>query len=206
MAACTTPVVSAIGHEQDTPILDHVADVRASTPTDAARRVVPDVAEQLALIGQLRTRARRCLMGRIDREMSWLSAIRSRPALANPVREVERHQELVTALAERARRGLSARLDRAADDIGHTRARLIALSPAATLRRGYAIVQHDDASVVRSAAEVEPGESLTVRFADDQLYRHRRGARAAALNPAGATDQAFDAEHWRRYSRADAPP
>jgi exodeoxyribonuclease VII large subunit len=169
VAACTTPVVSAIGHEQDTPILDHVADVRASTPTDAARRVVPDVAEQLALIGQLRTRARRCLVGRIDREMSWLSAIRSRPALANPVREVERHQELVTALAQRARRCLSATLDRAADDIGHTRARLIALSPAATLRRGYAIVQHDDTSVVRSAAEVEPGEPLTVRFADDQL-------------------------------------
>ncbi len=169
VAACTTPVVSAIGHEQDAPILDHVADVRASTPTDAARRVVPDVAEQLALIAQLRTRARRCLMGRIDREMSWLSAIRSRPALANPVREVERHQELVTALAQRARRCLSATLDRAADDIGHTRARLIALSPAATLRRGYAIVQRDDASVVRSAAEVEPGESLTVRFADDQL-------------------------------------
>jgi exodeoxyribonuclease VII large subunit len=169
VAACTTPVVSAIGHEQDTPILDHVADVRASTPTDAARRVVPDVAEQLALIGQLRTRARRCLMGRIDREMSWLSAIQSRPALANPVREVERHQELVTALAQRARRCLSATLDRAADDIGHTRARLIALSPAATLRRGYAIVQHDDGSVVRSAAEVEPGEPLTVRFADDQL-------------------------------------
>jgi exodeoxyribonuclease VII large subunit len=169
VAGCTTPVVSAIGHEQDTPILDHVADVRASTPTDAARRVVPDVAEQLALIGQLRTRARRCLVGRIDRELSWLSAIRSRPALANPAREVERHQEQVAALAQRARRCLSATLDRAADDIGHTRARLIALSPAATLRRGYAIVQHDDASVVRSAAEVERGESLTVRFADDQL-------------------------------------
>jgi exodeoxyribonuclease VII large subunit len=137
--------------------------------------VVPDVAEQLALIGQLRTRARRCLMGRIDREMSWLSAIQSRPALANPVREVERHQELVTALAQRARRCLSATLDRAADDIGHTRARLIALSPAATLRRGYAIVQHDDASVVRSAAEVEPGEPLTVRFADDQLTATAEG-------------------------------
>jgi exodeoxyribonuclease VII large subunit len=169
VAACATPVVSAIGHEQDTPILDHVADVRASTPTDAARRVVPDVSEQLALIGQLRTRARRCLAGRLDREMSWLSAIRSRPALANPVREVERQQEQVMALAQRARRCLSASLDRASDDVGHTRARLVALSPAATLRRGYAIVQHGDASVVRSAADVDPDESLTVRFADDQL-------------------------------------
>ena len=169
VAACTTPVVSAIGHEQDSPILDHVADVRASTPTDAARRVVPDVAEQLALIAQLRTRARRCLAGRLDREMSWLSGIRSRPALANPVREIERQQELVAALTERARRSLAASLDRASDDVRHTRARLIALSPAATLRRGYAIVQRGDSSVVRSASEVTTDEALTVRFADDQL-------------------------------------
>jgi exodeoxyribonuclease VII large subunit len=170
VAASTTPVVSAIGHEQDAPILDHVADVRASTPTDAARRVVPDVAEQLALITQLRTRARRSLAGRLDREMSWLSGIKSRPALANPVREIERQQENVAALTQRARRSVSASLDRASDDVRHTRARLIALSPAATLRRGYAIVQRDDgSSVVRSAAEVTPDEALTIRFADDQL-------------------------------------
>jgi exodeoxyribonuclease VII large subunit len=169
VAACRTPVVSAIGHEQDAPILDYVADVRASTPTDAARRVVPDVSEQFALITQLRTRARRCLAGRLDREMSWLAAIKSRPALANPVREIERQQELVTALTQRARRCLSASLDRASDDVSHTRARLLALSPAATLRRGYAIVQHGDSSVVRSAAEVAQDETLIVRFADDQL-------------------------------------
>jgi exodeoxyribonuclease VII large subunit len=169
VAACRTPVVSAIGHEQDAPILDYVADVRASTPTDAARRVVPDVTEQLALISQLRTRARRSLAGRVDRELSWLSAIRSRPALANPVREIERQQELVAALTQRARRSLSATLDRASDDVSHTRARLVALSPAATLRRGYAIVQHADATVVRSAADVAPDEALTVRFADEQI-------------------------------------
>jgi exodeoxyribonuclease VII large subunit len=169
VAAGKTPVVSAIGHEQDSPLLDYVADVRASTPTDAARRVVPDVGEQLALVGQLRARARRHLTGRLDRETSWLSAIRSRPALASPVREIERQQELVSALTDRARRCLAARLDRASDDVSHTRARLIALSPAATLRRGYAIVQHADSSVVRSAAEVTPDEALTIRFADEQL-------------------------------------
>jgi exodeoxyribonuclease VII large subunit len=169
VAACRTPVVSAIGHEQDTPIMDNVADVRASTPTDAARRVVPDVTEQLALIGQLRSRARRYLAGRLEREMSWLSGIRSRPALADPVREIERQQELVTAMTQRARRSLSAGLDRAADDVSHTRARLIALSPAATLRRGYAIVQNADSSVVRSAGQVAPGDPLTIRFTDDQL-------------------------------------
>jgi exodeoxyribonuclease VII large subunit len=169
VAACRTPVVSAIGHEQDTPILDYVADVRASTPTDAARRVVPDVSEQIALIAQLRARAHRSVAGRIDRETAWLAAIKSRPALANPVREIERQSELVTALTQRARRCLSATLDRASDDVSHTRARLLALSPAATLRRGYAIVQHGDSSVVRSAAEVAQDEKLIVRFADDQL-------------------------------------
>jgi exodeoxyribonuclease VII large subunit len=169
VAACRTPVVSAIGHEQDTPILDYVADVRASTPTDAARRVVPDVSEQIGLVAQLRARARRSVAGRIDRELSWLAAIKSRPALANPVREIERQAELVTALTQRARRCLSATLDRASDDVSHTRARLLALSPAATLRRGYAIVQHGDSSVVRSAAEVARDEKLIVRFADDQL-------------------------------------
>jgi exodeoxyribonuclease VII large subunit len=169
VAACRTPVVSAIGHEQDSPILDYVADIRASTPTDAARRVVPDVAEQLALVAQLRSRARRCVTGRLDRESSWLAAVRSRPALASPVREIERRQEQLTAVTERARRSVSASLDRAQDGLDHTRARLLALSPAATLSRGYAIVQRGDASVVRSAAQVAEGETLTIRFAEDQL-------------------------------------
>ena len=169
VAACQTPVVSAIGHEQDAPLLDYVADARASTPTDAARRVVPDVAEQLALIGQLRGRARRCLTGRLDRESSVLAGLRSRPALAAPLREVERREEQVLALAQRAHRCLSARLDRAHADVAHTRGRLLALSPAATQRRGYAIVQRADGTVVRTATQVAAGEKLTVRFAEDQM-------------------------------------
>jgi exodeoxyribonuclease VII large subunit len=169
VAACRTPVVSAIGHEQDTPLLDYVADLRASTPTDAAKRIVPDVAEQLALIAQLRDRARRCVTGWLDRETAWLQSVRSRPALADPVREVERQAERVDALLQRARMSLDTSLVRGRDDVAHTRARLLALSPASTLRRGYAIVQHSNDAVVRSAAEVEPGETLTVRFAADQL-------------------------------------
>src|SRR6266851_3886748 len=153
VAACRTPVVSAIGHEQDAPLLDYVADV----------------AEQLALIAQLRGRARRCLAGRLDRESSWLAGLRSRPALASPLREVERRQEQVLALAERAHRCLSARLDRAHDDVTHTRDRLLSLSPATTLRRGYAIVQRADGTVVRTATQVAEGERLSVRFAEDQL-------------------------------------
>ena len=169
VAAGRKPVVSAIGHEQDTPLLDYVADVRASTPTDAAKRVVPDVAEQLALITQLRDRARRSVTGWLDRESAWLAAVTSRPALADPVREIERQAERVDALRQRARMSLDASLTRGRDDVAHTRARLLALSPASTLRRGYAIVQHAGDGVVRSAAEVEPGERLTVRFAADQL-------------------------------------
>ncbi len=169
VAGCVTPVISAIGHEQDAPLLDLVADVRASTPTDAARRAVPDVAEELELVGQLRARARRSVTGRLDREASWLTAIRSRPALASPLREIDRSHEQVLGLADRARMTMAADLERRSADVGHLRARLVALSPAATLRRGYAIVQKTDASVIASAAQVSDGELLTVRFADDQL-------------------------------------
>ncbi len=169
-AATVTPVISAIGHEQDVPLLDLVADVRASTPTDAARRAVPDVAEQLALIDQLRSRARRSLAGRLDRELSWVAAVRSRPVLASPMREIDRREEQIMALTERARLSVATGLARASDDIGHTKARLVALSPASTLRRGYAIVQREDAAVVRAASELTKGESLTLRFSDDQAH------------------------------------
>jgi exodeoxyribonuclease VII large subunit len=169
VSAARTPVVSAIGHEQDSPILDLVADVHASTPTDAAKKTVPDVREQLQLVRQLRDRGRRCLGGAVERELAWLRAVRSRPALADPVREIERQSEQVAALRDRARRSLSGALDRAGDELSHTRARLLALSPAATLERGYAIVQREDESVVRESAAIKDGEGLHVRLADGRL-------------------------------------
>jgi exodeoxyribonuclease VII large subunit len=169
VAACRTPVVSAIGHEQDTPLLDFVADLRASTPTDAAKRIVPDVAEQLAFVTQLRDRARRSMRGWLDREQGWLDGVRSRPALADPVREIERQTEQIDGLVRRARQSLDGSLTRASDDITHTKARLLALSPAATLGRGYAIVQSADGAVVRAAADISAGQRLTVRFTEDQL-------------------------------------
>jgi exodeoxyribonuclease VII large subunit len=169
VAACRTPVVSAIGHEQDTPLLDLVADVRASTPTDAAKKTVPDVGEQLALVRQLRDRARRCLTGRFEREVAWLRDVRSRPALADPVREIERRGEQVLMLRDRSRRHLAHRLDRAGDDLRHTRGRLLALSPAATMRRGYSVAQRADGTVLRSAEGVTAGEELVIRFAAGRL-------------------------------------
>lgn len=188
VAACRTPVVSAIGHEQDSPLLDLVADVRASTPTDAAKKVVPDVGEQLTLVRQLRDRGRRVMGGWLDRELAWLTSVRSRPSLADPVRELERRAEQVDALRERARRSLTGSLDRAADSLGHLRARLIALSPAATLERGYAIVQRPDGEVVRLAKDVAVGDPLTIRLSDGRLAVRTESpdATAAAAKPAQA--------------------
>lgn len=169
VSACRTPVVSAIGHEQDSPLIDLVADVRASTPTDAAKKVVPDVGEQLTLVRQLRDRGRRVVGGWLDRELSWLTSVRSRPSLADPVRELDRHAQHVDALRERTRRCLTGYLDRSGDSLDHLRARLVAMSPAATLERGYAIVQRPSGEVVRFAREVKPGDELTIRFSDDRV-------------------------------------
>jgi exodeoxyribonuclease VII large subunit len=181
VSACRTPVVSAIGHEQDNPLLDLVADIRASTPTDAAKKVVPDVGEQLTLVRQLRDRGRRVAGGWLDREMTWLAAVRSRPSLADPVREIERRAEQAEQLRDRARRSLTSSLDRSQDSLEHLRARLTTLSPAATLERGYAIVQRPSGDVVRLAQEVVPGEELTVRFPDNRVtVRSEPAARAKA--------------------------
>jgi exodeoxyribonuclease VII large subunit len=170
VAACRTPVVSAIGHEQDAPLLDFVADLRASTPTDAAKRVVPDVSEQLAVVARLRRGAWRAVTAKVDREASWVAAARSRPSLADPVAAiVERRAEQVTALRARSHRVLAACVDAASRDVGHARARVGALSPAATLERGYAIVQTADGDVVRDATDVQAGDALRVRLAKGRL-------------------------------------
>lgn len=169
VSATRTPVVSAIGHEQDVPLVDLVADRRASTPTDAGKLVVPDVAEQLAGIDGLRHRSRRVMRGRIDREGAALSALRSRPVLARPQEALNRHAAEVQEARERARRCLRSALHRAENDLAHTRARVTALSPAATLARGYAVVQRTDGAVVRSPRQVDVGEPLRIRLADGEL-------------------------------------
>lgn len=169
VASCRTPVVSAIGHEVDAPLLDLVADARASTPTDAAKRVVPDVTEEAARIAQLCARSRTAVQRRIDREQHALDATRSRPVLADPFRGIDERSRVVAELRSRTRRCLAQRLDRAADDVSHTRARVRALSPAATLARGYAVVQRADDHVVRGPADVGEGDSVRLRLADGEL-------------------------------------
>jgi exodeoxyribonuclease VII large subunit len=168
--ACRTPVISAIGHESDTPLVDFVADVRASTPTDAAKRVVPDLGEEQQRIGQVRTRLERAVRALLDREQHRLDAVRSRPVLARPEVMVDLRATEVTTLRERSGRCLDNRLERGVDELAHTVARLRALSPAATLNRGYAIVQRpDDGAVLRDPAEVAPGDALRLRLAGGEL-------------------------------------
>ncbi|WP_059013175.1 exodeoxyribonuclease VII large subunit [Streptomyces specialis] len=169
VAECRTPVVSAIGHEPDAPLLDLVADLRASTPTDAAKRVVPDVGEELARVRPVRGRARWVLRARLDREERGLAETRGRPVLADPRRMTDGRAEEIAALLGRSRRTLAHHLDRARGDLEHTRARVIALSPAATLRRGYAVLRRADGSAVRAADEVAAGESLRARVADGEF-------------------------------------
>ncbi|MFT4286911.1 exodeoxyribonuclease VII large subunit [Nocardioides sp.] len=168
--AARTPVVSAIGHEPDSPLLDLVADVRASTPTDAAKRVVPDVAEELRLVATARDRLRSTLGGWLAREQAALDALRSRPALADPRSLLDDRSAEVAALRDRARRTLSHALDRAADDIGHHRARARALSPLETLRRGYAVVQDAGGHVLASVDGVAAGAAVSVRVADGRIH------------------------------------
>jgi exodeoxyribonuclease VII large subunit len=170
VSACRTPVISAIGHEQDTPLIDLVADVRASTPTDAGKRVVPDVGEQVALVAALRHRAHRAMHHRLDAEERALAAMRARPVLAEPIRDIDRRVDDVRALRTRAFRCASAAIEAAVADLAHTRARVRALSPAATLDRGYAVVQKEDGTVVRDAADVAVSESLGIRLAAGRLH------------------------------------
>jgi exodeoxyribonuclease VII large subunit len=179
VSAARTPVVSAIGHEQDAPLLDLVADVRASTPTDAARKVVPDIREELDRIAALRHRLDRCIHASVDREQHRLDGLRSRPVLAEPQVLLDHWSTQVTALVERSRRTLEHRLDRAADDLVHTRARVHALSPAATLDRGYAVLQTADGTVVRSIADVDAGQAVAVRLPDGRVEAEVTATEAA---------------------------
>ncbi|MCP2165670.1 exodeoxyribonuclease VII large subunit [Goodfellowiella coeruleoviolacea] len=174
VAACRTPVVSAIGHEPDTPLLDHVADLRCSTPTDAGKRVVPDVAEETARLRQLRDRGRRALHGWVDRERRLLDSLRSRPALADPLGPLRRRAEDIHALRDRARRAVSAALAVEQNGLTATKARLTTLGPAATLARGYAVVQRIDPAgavdVLRSVSDAPAGTLLRVRLTDGAVH------------------------------------
>lgn len=182
ISACTTPVVSAIGHEPDNPLSDLVADLRAATPTDAAKKVVPDTAAELALVSELRHRSAQALRNWVAREQRALEQVRNRPALANPLRTITDRADEITRYRAAVRRDVSRLVAAESDRVGHLSARLATLGPAATLARGYAVVQtftdRGGGTVLRSSTDAPAGTRLRIRVADG----------AVSATSAGPTD------------------
>lgn len=167
--AARTPVVSAIGHDPDTPILDFVADFRASTPTDAAKSVVPDVGEEYAGLAQSRDRMRLAVLRLVEREEHRLDQLRQRPSLKDPLHAFTlRHRE-IDDLRHRCGRAIQARLERESTGVHHALERIRAMSPKQTLERGYAILLDGDGQAVSSVRRVDAGDGLHARLTDGQL-------------------------------------
>lgn len=174
VAAAHTPVVSAIGHEPDNPVLDNVADLRAATPTDAAKRVVPDVAIEYDRIAEARGRMAAALRGWVERERRGVAQLRSRPVLADPMRPITVQREEVSRLQQLMRRDIQVLLDRETSRVSALRSQVSALGPAATLARGYSVVQvlprdGSEAEVVTSYQQAPPGAQIRVRVGDGSL-------------------------------------
>ncbi|MFV9425511.1 exodeoxyribonuclease VII large subunit [Microbacterium sp. S1037] len=175
VAAASTPVVSAIGHENDRPLLDEVADLRASTPTDAAKRVVPDVAEQRALVAQLRARLTGRLTQRVLHDIAQLEQIRSRPSLRTPHAMLTSRAQELWMLSNRGRDIVDRRLESEQRRTRELSASLRALSPLGTLARGYAIAQVEGGAIVRDASQAPAGTALTVTVARGSLTARSEG-------------------------------
>jgi exodeoxyribonuclease VII large subunit len=169
VAECRTPVVSAIGHEADRPLLDDVADLRASTPTDAAKRVVPDIADELARVRQARGRMLARVTGMVTSEIDRIGHIRSRPVLADPARIVTDRAEELTRFVARGSELLDYTLERATQRVVELRSQLRTLSPRATLERGYAIARLESGAVLRTTTDAAAGDRLRLTLADGEV-------------------------------------
>ena len=169
VASCQTPIVSAIGHEKDAPLLDLVADWRASTPTDAGKRVVPDMDEELSKISNLQDRANRFIQNRIDFEISKIKGFMDRQIMREPQTIITTRLEIIKGLIGRSHRAMSGELALASEEISSLQAQVRTLSPQATLDRGYSVVQKSDGSVLRKASDVKAGEKLRLRLAKGEV-------------------------------------
>ncbi len=164
-AACVTPLVSAIGHEKDAPLLDLVADLRASTPTDAGKRIVPDAAEEGRAVAAARAGMRAAVEARLDRAAQALMGVITRPVLVHPDRLVEPHARELDVTRLHSGRALVGVLSEAHAGLTELQASLRALSPQSTLDRGYAVVQAAGGGIIRDAAALASGDAVTMRFA-----------------------------------------
>jgi exodeoxyribonuclease VII large subunit len=164
-ASCETPIVSAIGHEKDSPLLDLVADYRASTPTDAAKRVVPDIAEEIQMISAMRDRARRTVLNRLDLETTRITNFKNRPVMKDPHVLITTRAEVIAGLRDRSNRSFGASLKLAKEELKQIKARVRALSPQSTLDRGYSVVQLADGQIVTDPKKLKAGDELRLRLA-----------------------------------------
>ena len=176
-ASCNTPIVSAIGHEKDAPLLDLVADYRASTPTDAAKRVVPDIAQEISDIEKLRDRALRSLVARLDFESQQIAQLRNRPVMKDPMVMVTTSRDELKALRDRALRGFASLIEIEKKELKGVRDHLRSLSPQSTMDRGYAVVQLTDGKILRDATKLKAGTALRIRVAKGET-----GATVTASN------------------------
>ncbi len=201
----TTPVVSAIGHEPDNPVLDNVADLRAATPTDAAKRVVPDVAAELSLVAELRGRAAGALRSWVNNEKRGLATVRSRPVLADPLLPITRQRDLVGEARQRNDRALGLVIREMRSQVASLKAQVNALGPAQTLQRGYSVVQvlprdHSPARVVTTVDEVSPGSQLRIRVMDGSVTAAAMGV---TRTPGSDTTNNTDAADTDPVTRED---
>ena len=164
-ASCETPIVSAIGHEKDSPLLDLVADYRASTPTDAAKRVVPDIEQEISDINKIRDRMYRRLLASVEYELNQIAQLRNRPVMKDPSVMIKVRKDDLTALRDRSHRGFKALLDIEKKEIKGVIAHLRSLSPQSTMDRGYSVVQIDGGKIVRDATKLKAGDVLRIRAA-----------------------------------------
>ena len=187
VSAARTPVVSAIGHDVDTPLLDHVADYRASTPTDAAKAIVPDAVQELSDIHTSIDRLRRTVTGRLRHERATLEALRARPVLAAPTAYLELQRAEIVRAWSLARGAVQRRIERERDHIVHLRRTARVLSPTSTIERGYALVTTVAGGVVTDPGQVADDELLRVRVASGDFGVRVVGAAAARTRSAPAT-------------------
>lgn len=169
VANCKTPIVSAIGHDNDRPLTDEVADFRASTPTDAAKHIVPDVVEERNRISQALQRISLRVIGYIQNQVELVSGIRSRPILANPFALVEERELQISQLEQSLTNQVRNTLDKQHLLVSGLRGQVRALSPKLTLDRGYAVVRDADGHVLTAPKQAKPGQKLKVTLSGGDL-------------------------------------
>jgi exodeoxyribonuclease VII large subunit len=177
VADCRVPVVSAVGHEQDTPLCDLAADIRASTPTAAGKLVVPELTELCGTLDRAREALARGVRRSLERDRQRLARSAERLRIG-PGAAVEREGVRLERVHERLRLAPALAVERKRAALENTAAKLAALSPLQTLRRGYAIVRTEHGNVVASPGDVSPGAHVDVTLAEGGF-----GARVEEVTP-----------------------